>query len=227
MLPLDLDALGAAYYTGNCHKWLCAPKGAASSTSAATGRQQIRPLVISHGANSPRADRSRFRLEFDWAGTADPTPTCASRPRIDFMAGLVPGGWPEIMRRNRDLAAQARRVLIERLLQVAPAPESMLGATAAIELPDDLSPSPAEPTPDFATDETWPNDPLHDHLWAEHRIEVPVYPWPHTPAVDRPRHRLLRVSAQIYNSIEQYERLANILGESLRDAPQSNDGARG
>jgi len=169
--------------------------------------------VISHGTNSPRRDRSRFRLEFDWGGTADPTPYLSIPAAIDFMASLAPGGWPEIMRRNRELAAVARQTLIDRFPQQPLVPESMLGATAAIELPADLPPPPGEATPDAGPDETWPFDPLHDVLWTEHRIEVPVYPWPHTATVQRPRHRLLRVSGQVYNSPEQYERLGSVLAE--------------
>lgn len=227
MLPLNLHALGAAYYTGNSHKWVCTPKGSALLHVRRDRQEALRPAVISHGTNSPRRDRSRFRLEFDWGGTADPTPYLCIPAAIDFMDGLVPGGWPEVMRRNRDLAAQARRVLIDRLPQAEPAPESMLGATAAIEIPADLPPKSTQGPVGEVADETWPNDPLHDQLWADHRVEVPVYTWPNTAAVHRPRHRLLRISAQIYNSIDQYERLAVALGESRPDTPQSSHGARG
>ena len=66
-----------------------------SCTSAAIGRPRFRPLVISHGTNSPRSDRTRFRLEFDWAGTGDPTPTSSIPAALDFMGGLLDGGWSE------------------------------------------------------------------------------------------------------------------------------------
>jgi isopenicillin-N epimerase len=194
MLPLDLDALGAAYYTGNLHKWVCAPKGAAFLYVRENRRMGIRPVVISHGANATRTDRSRFHLEFDWPGTFDPT-ACLSVPTaLQFMASLVDGGWPQVMRRNHELALRARDLLCGRLGIDHPAPDDMLGSMAAMPLPEG---QPYVPT--------LYGDPLQDALFYEHNIEVPIHPWPYQPK------RVLRVSAQLYNEIGDYKKLADAL----------------
>jgi isopenicillin-N epimerase len=200
MLPLDLGRLGAAYYTGNLHKWPCAPKGAAFLYVRANRRRGLRPIAISHGANATRTDRSRFHLEFDWTGTFDPTAWLAAAFSIEWVAGLVDGGWPEIMRRNHELALRARDLLCMRLGIDKPAPDTMLGSMAAIPLPDG----------DATTAPSLYGDPLQDALLLEENIEVPIVPWPHPP------RRVLRVSAQLYNTIEDYERLADALAARLR-----------
>ena len=183
-LPLNLRELNAAYYAGNLHKWVCAPKGAAFLYVRENRRAGIRPAVISHGANALRRDRSRFLLEFDWTGTFDPTPWLCVPDALRFMASLLPGGWPMIVHRNNELALRARDLLCETLRIEPPAPDSMLGAMAAVPLPDCDA------------------DALQDRLLFEHHIEVPLMPWP------KP---LLRISAQLYNVFEDYEKLAEAL----------------
>jgi isopenicillin-N epimerase len=219
MVPLDLDTLGAAYYTGNAHKWLCTPKGSAFLHVRRDRQPRIRPLVLSHGANSPRRDRSLFRLDFDWGGTGDPTPYLSIPAALEFMSGLLPGKWSGLQAANRALALEGRRRLLEVLGTDQPlAPDEMIGSIAAVELPAHAAPLAPERAPGVDDDATYALDPLHDALLRDHSIEVPTYPWPHTPAeraASASRHRLLRISAQIYNSVEDYNRLAAALASMI------------
>ncbi len=195
-VPLDLDAIGAAYSTGNAHKWLCTPKGSAYLHVRADRRGGVRPLVVSHGANDRRTDRTRFRAEFDWMGTPDPTAILAIPAALDFLAALRPGGLTELMAANHALALAARDRLAEVLEVEPPVPDSIIGAMAAVPLPDDL-----------------PRD-VKARLYDEHRIEVPVSTWPVDAALgpgEGPRARLMRVSLQAYNDIGQVEALASAL----------------
>lgn len=197
MLPLELDALGAAYYTGNAHKWLCTPKGSAFLWARQDRRSTLRPLSIGWGARSSRTDRSRLHLEFDWPGTHDPTAILCIPKAIEFLGALLPGGFTALRTHNRDLVLAGRTLLLERLGGPAPAPASMIGSLAAIILP-----------PGFARqDEPGDGvfDPLGVRLFHEHQIEVPVFSLSGTGL------RLLRISAQIYNRLEDYQRLASVL----------------
>jgi len=200
MIPLDLRSIGAAYYTGNFHKWVCAPKSVGFLYVARNRRATVRPTIISHGANATRTDRSRYLLEFDWPGTFDPTTWLCVPDSLRFMGGLVEGGWPEVMRRNHELALHARDLLCERLGIAHPAPDEMLGSMAAFPLPDGAS-------PDHSA--LYGGEPLQDTLLEKYAIEVPVMPWPYPPK------RTLRISAQLYNEVGEYERLADALQELM------------
>lgn len=205
LAPLNLAQLGAAYYTGNCHKWLCAPKGAALLHVRRDRQPAIRPLTISHGANSARKDRSRFLLEFGWQGTFDPSAFLSVPEAIRFLGSLRPGGWPEIMAANRALALAARKILCASLQIPEPCPAEFIGSLAAIPLPD----AAPDALPRLPVNEY----PLQDALRDRHRIEVPIVPWPAPPK------RVLRLSAQLYNALPQYELLARMLVRELDGAP--------
>ena len=205
-VPLDLGALGAAYYTGNCHKWLCAPKGAGFLWVERSRQATLRPLVVSHGANSPRTDRSRFRLEFDWLGTDDPTAFLAVPVALRYLGSLVAGGWPALRARNHALVVEGRRVLCDALAVEPPCDESMLGSMAAIPLPDAQGPR------DLDLSGT---DPLQGRLRDDDHIDTIVNNWPAWPK------RLLRLSAQLYNEPADYPRLANALVAQLAREAES------
>jgi len=200
MVPLNLEEIGATYYTGNCHKWLCAPKGAAFLYVRREKQSEISPLTISHGANSPRQERSRFHLEFDWTGSHDPTAYLCVPEAIQFMRSLLPGGWQELMQRNRTMVLAARQMLCERLLVSPPCPDEMIGSLAVVPLPDDA---------DEVGEETRLLPPLQDALWELFGIEVPIIFFPARPK------QLVRISAQIYNTPAQYEYLANAIASLL------------
>jgi isopenicillin-N epimerase len=202
MVPLDLPSINAAYYSGNCHKWLCAPKACGFLHVRQDRQKTIRPLSISHGANSPRVDRSRFLIEFAWTGTSDPT-ACLSVPEaLRVVGSLLPGGWPEIMARNRELALAGRKILCQTLNIQPPCPDECIGSLASVPIPD--APDGVRPV------EPLSQDPLQDKLRTDYGIEVPVVHWPASPK------RLLRISAQLYNSLPQFKFLAGALAKSLR-----------
>jgi len=208
MLPLDLAGLGASFYAGNLHKWVCAPKGAAFLHVRRDRQNAIRPLAISHGANDPRAGRSTFRKEFDWTGTADPTPFLALPAALDAVGGMVAGGWPAVMARNAGLAAVGRRVLASAAGRPVLAPETMLGSMAAIELPPDRA---------FAARDPSDADPLQARLLETAAVEVPLHAWPRDPVPGERRRRLLRVSAHLHNDSGEYAHLAEALRALLAE----------
>jgi len=192
MVPVALDAVGAAYTAGNFHKWVCAPKGAGFLHVRRDRQAGVRPLTISHGANSPRADRSRFRLEFDWTGTIDPTPFLCVPEALRALAALAP--LPVMMAANHAAAVAARAALCATLRIAPPCPDEMLGAMASVPLPL----VPAEPV-------TGPFDPLQEALFARFGIEVPIFPFPARP------HRMLRVSTPAYVTPADVTRLTEAL----------------
>lgn len=182
-ISLNIRDIGAAYYAANCHKWLCAPKGAGFLYVRKDKQSEIRPPTISHGANSPRTERSRFHLEFDWMGTDDPTAYLCIPEAIQFLGSLFRGGWTELMERNHLKILEARELLCDVLDILPPTPEDGIGSMASLPLPDG----------DAET--------LQNTLFDKYGIQVKVSPWPGSPK------RLMRICAQLYNTPADYERL--------------------
>jgi isopenicillin-N epimerase len=184
MLDLDLPALRADWVSGNAHKWLFAPKGCALLWASKEAQQDLHPTVISHGFEQG------FSNEFDWTGTRDPTAWLAMPAALDFYRSMGDGA---LRARNHALAVAAGEMLAKRWGTMTGAPAAMAGAMAVVRLPGR---SPATLAAAQA---------VHDRLWQKYHIEVPV--------LSLGQALWVRVSAQIYNGLEDYERLAAALAE--------------
>ncbi len=205
-VPLEIETLAPTYYTGNLHKWVCAPKGAGFLWVRPDRQEAIRPPIISHGENTRRAGRAAFHDRFDWPGTLDPTAWLSVPAAIEFGASLFPGGWAELRDRNRALAIAGRALIAERLGLPLPCPEALLASMATIPLPESLQSLPAKATR---------FDPLHLRLLDRDGIEVPIVPW------GTPVRHWVRISAQAYNRIDDYRALAEALARLDLNAARS------
>lgn len=196
-VPLDLEGLGASWYTGDLHKWVCAPKGSAFLSSRADRIAGTYPVVISHGWSAPGGPE-RYRALFDWLGTDDPSPWLAAPRAIEVVGGADPDGWNGVMARNRELAMSGWKVLSE-TLGIEPAyPEEMVGSMASVPLPAFSGDRPEGML-----------SPLGTQL-LQGGFETVVMFWPDWPA------QLLRVSAHLYNTFEEFEVLGRALKGLLR-----------
>lgn len=199
-IPLDLEALGADYYTGNLHKWPCAPKGCAFLYVKPELQERTHPAVISHGYNADTERRSRFLQEFDWTGTFDTTAWATIADTLDHLEGMVEGGWDSIRTRNHALAIWAREMLAETWGTELPAPASMIGTMASVVLPQGL-----------AEKVEARGKALYATLVEDWGIQIPVIPAP------EPDGWSVRLSAHLYNTKDDYRRLATVI-KSLAEA---------
>jgi isopenicillin-N epimerase len=179
MLSLDVPSIGADWYTGNCHKWLMAPKGSAFLWVAPKRQADTHPLVISHGYGHG------LTAEFDWAGTRDPSAWLSVPAALDFHERL---GGAKLRERNVRMAREQATLLAEIWKTERGAPNPLTGSMAAVRLP--LS-EPAIAERALA---------LRRKLFDEHGVEAPV-----TAFADA---LWVRISAHAYNRPADYARLA-------------------
>jgi isopenicillin-N epimerase len=187
MLPLDIPLIGADWYVGNCHKWLMAPKGSGFLWTSPARQADTHPLVISHGYGQG------FTAEFDWTGTRDPSAWLAIPAAIDFHERL---GGPSLRAHNTALARDAATLIAQRWRSERATPDPLTGSMAAVRLP----PSGAA-TLHRALE-------LRRLLFDRHRIEVAINPFGGALWV--------RISAQAYNELRDYERLAHVFADNVR-----------
>jgi len=180
-VSLDLRAIGADWYVGNCHKWLCAPKGSGFLWAAPEQQADLHPVIISHGFGKG------FRAEFDWTGTGDRSPFLCVVAAIDFYRRL---GGRTLMARNAALAVEATSLLCQRLDTEPGSEGSMAAAMGVVRVPVG-----GHASLDRVTE-------LRDRLLSA-RADAPLHAinggiW-------------MRISAHAYNEIADYERLAEII----------------
>lgn len=197
-IDLDIADVEADYYVGNCHKWMFAPRGCGFLWAREQHQPDLRPAIIadrySRGDRDP-ADAS-FADRFHWVGTRDPSSWLCVSAALEWLDELGPRAVREY---NLGLASEAAALLLARLpvdpafAAGLPMPASMCSAMVALPLAHSVGRGAAAARA------------LNHELWQRYRIEVPIVPY-----ADR---LWVRISAQIYNMLEQYDRLADALLE--------------
>lgn len=205
-IDLNIEKLNPTYYVGSFHKWMCAPKGTGFLWVRPDRQAAVRSAMLSSRASKVRSDRPLFLRDFDYMGTDDYTGMLCVPHAIEAMAKMIPGGWEEIRRRNRSLVLEAREAVCA-MAGLRPAcPDSMVGSMVSLPLP--------EADASLSGRTTLYDDPLQDALLERHRVQVPIWRLGEgTPA--NPGVRIIRLSAQLYNSIEQYRYLGEALVNEL------------
>jgi len=188
-LPLHLDSLGADFYGGNLHKWLCAPKGAGFLYARLEVQHLLKPLVVSWGYESETPSGSTFIDHHEWWGTRDIAAFLAVPKAIEFQAEHH---WEEVRQSCHQLAADAQTRICELtgLAPLHPQTENWFAQLAAAPLPADI---------DLTL--------LKQRLYDDYRIEVPLIHWQ--------GHKLIRVSIQGYNTRRDVDTLLRALSALL------------
>ncbi|MBN1955383.1 MAG: aminotransferase class V-fold PLP-dependent enzyme [Anaerolineae bacterium] len=183
-IPLDLDELGADFYSGNCHKWLMAPKGTAFLHARREVQPLLEPLVVSWGWESDRPGPSRFVDHHEWQGTRDAAPFLAVPAAIRFCAEHH---WPQVQQECHELLRAARQEItaLTGLPPITPDTPEWYAQMAAFPLP------PCD------------GEALEKQLYDQFHIQVPITRWN--------EQRFVRVSIQGYNSQDDVDRLVAAL----------------
>lgn len=188
-IPLDLSEIGADLYAGACHKWLCAPKGAAFLYARLEVQKWLDPLVVSWGFDSEKPSGSQFIDYHQWQGTRDLAAFLSVPAAIEFQAGH---GWEAVRQRCHQLAGQARSRINTLTGQTSLCPDSSawFSQMFTVTLPPEID-----------------VESLKRRLYEVHRIEVPVFKWREQP--------VMRVSIQAYNDSTDSDTLLEALARQL------------
>ncbi len=181
-IPVDIEAIGADFYTGNLHKWLCAPKGAAFLHARRECQSLLDPLIVSWGWEAAVPGASPFIDHQEMWGTRDISATLAVPAAIQFQQEY---NWDAVRAGCREMLMQARPLIAAAVDAEPCAPDSgdWFMQMSAFKLPPTI------------------NGPeLHTRLFQEHSVEIPVFPWD-------AQTFMLRISVQGYNTWDDIQRL--------------------
>lgn len=182
-IELDIRAIGADFYTGNCHKWLCAPKGSAFLYARPERQELLKPLVVSWGYESMTPSGSMFQDLFGWTGTHDPAAYLSVPAAIAFQREH---DWPSVRQACHQLAAQARErvATLTAMPPVCPNDSRLWAQMCILPIPN----QPRITVQDF---------------WEYAKVEIPVTVWN--------EQQYARISVQGYTQPEHIERLLRAL----------------
>jgi isopenicillin-N epimerase len=187
-LDLNLDELGADFYGGNLHKWMCAPKGAGFLHAREEAQHLLKPLVVSWGYEAETPGPSQLVDHHEWSGTRDIAAFLSVPAAIEFQREH---DWENVRAACRDLARETQ----ERVEAMTGLPPLNAGSSrlqmVTVRMPEDV---------DLGR--------LKSRLYDEYHIEVPTIAWN--------GGKYLRVSYQGYNTRKDMERLLAALKEILQ-----------
>ena len=189
-LELDLADIDPDFYTGTCHKWLCAPKGSAFLYVRQSNQQMIEPLVVGWGWGEERQMRfgSDFEDNHHWLGTADLSAYLTVPTAIEFQQTH---NWLEVRKRCHRLAREAVcRIAEVTGKQIIYEDDAFYVQMGLAELPN------VEDLPAFK-----------EQLYQQYRIEIPCIAWNN--------HQFIRVSIQAYNGEDNIRALVTALDRLL------------
>jgi isopenicillin-N epimerase len=182
-IDLNLEAIGADFYVGNGHKWMCGAVGAGFLYAKPERQQSLKPLVVSWGYEPREPGPSPFIDLFDWIGTDDPSPYLSMPAAIDYQREH---DWNKVRAASHILASEAQ-AQIENLTGMPPiSPDSPEWWVQMRAVPLPITPN--LPAPE-----------LQKRLWEDWQVEVPLTEWQ--------GKRFVRISIQAYNSAADVERL--------------------
>jgi isopenicillin-N epimerase len=192
-VALDLETIGADFYVGNCHKWLCSPKGAGFLYARQALQALIEPLVVGWGWGKDRkpSHESSFIAAQQWLGTNDLSAYLAVPAAIDFQRQL---DWPQVRAACHALLTTTLSQLADLtgLQPLYPHADSQYAQMAVTPLPT---------IRDLAA--------FNRRLYEKYRIQIPCIAWSN--------RQFLRISVQAYNSGEDLQALVDAVRVELAD----------